>query len=130
MQPRDREHLRRQKASIGHDNNQLRCQRADVFRRRAIPQRRGLVHREPMRQRRLLHRWRRQRLPAPDRLIRARIHAANRVPRAEDGLQRGGGNVGRTHKKDSHGLLLHTFFVVVLHILIEILGDVHDRNAV
>ena len=55
---RDGQHLRRQNAAVGHYNNQLGRQCADLF-GRAVPQRLRLKHRQPVRQRRLLHRRRR-----------------------------------------------------------------------
>ena len=92
-----------QDAAVGGHHDELRVQLLQLGQGGPVPELGGLEHGNAVLQRRLLHRRGLELVLVPaHRLIRLAEHPAHRVPRLDETLQRGDGEVGGAHKDNSH----------------------------
>ena len=93
----------RQDAAVGGHHDELRGQLPQLSQGGPVPELGGLKHRNAALQRRLLHRRGLELVLVPaHRLVRLAEHPAHRVPRLNEPLQGGDGEVRGAHEDDSH----------------------------
>ena len=101
-QGRHFQHLGGQDAPVSHYHDQLGGQGADVRLHRLVPQGAGLVDGDALALSQHLHRGRGEHLLAAHRLILPGEHAADLVPRLQNGRKAGRRDVRRAHEKNAH----------------------------
>ena len=87
------EHLGRQQQAVGDDHHDVRREGGDRARGFSALQRRRLQHREPQRERALLHRARREMTPAPARAVGLRERGDDAMARRRNGVERRNGEI-------------------------------------